>query len=429
MQGGCKVKRLVSVPLLLVCCDGGSSAPARALHNAPAGEWIGRGGGLRQEAAEEVDIQLQREVDLLPHPQGTPDGSQLGGKERALSLSLECPNCKKYYRIALSLLKEWKSTRIRCRKCGNGFPIAFPAMEPPEPPQRPRALTVVRGTPVTAFRPDPPTPVSPVLPPEHPQGTPEDSSGIDLPHPPSGAGDDTPSVLHTEPPPISPPFQEAAEEVDIQLQREVDLLPHPQGTPEDSSGIDLPHPPSGAGDDTSSVPHTEEPPISPLFETDRLIGMLIKSVPHTEAPPISPPFQEAAEEVDIQLQREVDLLPHPQGTPEDSSGIDLPHPPSGAGDDPPSVLHTEEPPISPLFETDRLIGMLIKSVPNTEAPPISRPFETIKMEHLNTCSHPWNRNSRSPYWHLLVASAIVVACCLAAAVGLIWAQATRFTPM
>jgi len=188
------------------------------------------------------------------------DELQLGDKKRALSLSLECPTCKKKYRIALSIFREWKSARIRCRECGNSFPIAFPATEPPEPPQRPREFTVVRGTPVTAFRPDPPTPVSPVLPPEH-----------------------------------------------------------PQGTPEDSSGIDLPPPPSGAGDDTSSVPHTE-------------------------------------------------------------------------------------------------------------APPISRPFEIIKIEHINTCSHPWDRNSRSPYWHLLVASAIVVACCLTAA-GLLWARATRFIPM
>jgi len=132
------------------------------------------------------------------------DGSQLGGKERALSLSLECPNCKKYYRIAASSYRKWKSALIRCRKCGNGFPMAFSATEPPEPPQRPRALTVVRGTPVAAFRPDPPTHVSPVLPPEHPQGTPEDSSGIDLPPPPSGAGDDTSSVPHTEEPPILP---------------------------------------------------------------------------------------------------------------------------------------------------------------------------------------------------------------------------------
>jgi len=208
------------------------------------------------------------------------DELQLGDKKRALSLSLECPTCKKKYRIAASSYRKWKSARIRCRECGNSFPMAFSATEPPEPPQRPREFTVVRGTPVTAFRPDPPTPVSPVSPPEH-----------------------------------------------------------LQGTPEDSSGIYLPPPPSGAGDDTSSVPHTEAPPILPLFEMDRLIGMLIKSVPHTEAPPIS------------------------------------------------------------------------------------RPFETIKMEHMDTSSHSWDRNSA--YWHILTGAGIGVACFLAAA-GLFWAVAIQF---
>jgi len=173
-------------------------------------------------------------------------------------MTLECPNCETNYRIAPSSFGEWKSARIRCRKCGNSFTIDFPATEPPEPPQRPRALTVPRGTPVTAFRPDPPTPVSPVLPPEPSHRSsvqPAGALGVPVaeelaPATWIWAGARWEYLARKEPPPASP--------------REVDLLPHPQGTPEDSSGIDLPHPPSDAGDDTPSVLHTEAPPILPL---------------------------------------------------------------------------------------------------------------------------------------------------------------------
>lgn len=63
---------------------------------------------------------------------------------------LECPNCKKNYRIDPSSFREWKSARIRCRKCGNSFTIAFPATEPPEPPQRPGALTALPSPPDAA---------------------------------------------------------------------------------------------------------------------------------------------------------------------------------------------------------------------------------------------------------------------------------------
>jgi hypothetical protein len=167
---------------------------------------------------------------------------------------------------------------------------------------------VLRGTPVTAFRPDPPTPVSPVLPPE----------------------------------------------------------------PSHRSSVQ----PAGA----LGVPVAEElAPAIWIWAESRWEYLAQKKVP-----PASP--------------REVDLLPHPQGTPVDSSGIDLPHPPSGAGDDTPSVPHTEAPPILPL-----------------------RGVETLR-------SHPWDRDPRSFYWSLLAASAIVVACCLAAA-GLFWAVATHFIPM
>jgi len=162
-------------------------------------------------------------------------------RERDLFLSLECPNCKANYRIAPSSFGEWKSALIRCRKCGNSFPVAFSAMEPPEPPQRPRPLTVVRGTPVTAFRPDPPTPVSPVLPPEPSHRSsvrPVGALGVPVAEKLAPAiwiwaDSGWEYLARKEPPPASP--------------REVDLLPHPQGTPEDSSGIDLPHPPSDAG--------------------------------------------------------------------------------------------------------------------------------------------------------------------------------------
>ena len=88
-------------------------------------------------------------------------------KKCDLVMILKCPYCQKNYRLDASSFREWKSARVRCRKCGKGFTVGFPATEPAEePPRQPQALTVTRGTPGIAFRPGTNTHISPVSPPE-----------------------------------------------------------------------------------------------------------------------------------------------------------------------------------------------------------------------------------------------------------------------
>lgn len=79
---------------------------------------------------------------------------------------LQCSCCKTNFRFDPSPFAGWKSARVRCRKCGEGFTIVFPAMEPAEPPRQPKAFPVTRGTPETASRPGSITAVSAVSPPE-----------------------------------------------------------------------------------------------------------------------------------------------------------------------------------------------------------------------------------------------------------------------
>jgi hypothetical protein len=79
---------------------------------------------------------------------------------------LECPYCKKKYRLDPSPFTGWKSARVRCRMCSKGFTIVFPTTEPIEPPRQPQALTVTHGTAGTAFRSGTDIHVSPVSPPE-----------------------------------------------------------------------------------------------------------------------------------------------------------------------------------------------------------------------------------------------------------------------
>jgi len=89
-----------------------------------------------------------------------------GKQECDLNMMLECPYCKKNYRLDPSPFTGWKSARVRCRICGKGFTIVFPATEPTEPPRQSQALTLMRGTPGTASRSGTDTHVSPVSTPE-----------------------------------------------------------------------------------------------------------------------------------------------------------------------------------------------------------------------------------------------------------------------
>jgi predicted Zn finger-like uncharacterized protein len=84
---------------------------------------------------------------------------------------LECPYCKKNYRLDPSPFTGWKSARVRCRMCGKGFTIAFPATEPTEPPRQPQSLTLTRGTPGIEIRSSTDTHVAPVSPPEPSPGS------------------------------------------------------------------------------------------------------------------------------------------------------------------------------------------------------------------------------------------------------------------
>jgi hypothetical protein len=128
---------------------------------------------------------------------------------------LQCSCCKTNFRFDPSPFTGWKSARVRCRMCGEGFTIVFPATEPAEPPRQPQAFTVTRGTPGTAFRPGTDTQVSTVSPPESSPRSlvqPAGSLGVlvaekpDTAIPPSPPGDtgatgDALSVPHSEAPP------------------------------------------------------------------------------------------------------------------------------------------------------------------------------------------------------------------------------------
>jgi predicted Zn finger-like uncharacterized protein len=89
-------------------------------------------------------------------------------KECDLNMILECPSCKKKYRLDPSPFSGFKTARVRCRMCGKGFMIVFPATEPAGVPTQPQALNVTHGTPGIAFRSGADTLISPVPPPEPP---------------------------------------------------------------------------------------------------------------------------------------------------------------------------------------------------------------------------------------------------------------------
>lgn len=129
-----------------------------------------------------------------------------------LNMILECPNCRKNYRLDPSPFTGYKSARVRCRMCGKGFMIAFPSAETTDPPRQPQALTLSRGTPGIAFRSGTDTRVSQDFPPEPSARSPVQSAGSSMvlvseepdttiPPCPPGAAGDTPSAPPSEAPP------------------------------------------------------------------------------------------------------------------------------------------------------------------------------------------------------------------------------------
>lgn len=155
---------------------------------------------------------------------------------------MECPYCKAKYRIDPSAFSGWKSARVRCRKCGNGFTIAFPDQGPPETPTETDALDPARETPEPVFVPGPLPPVSGGSPPK-PTCRPSLPSAGSL------------EGLAAEEEPDS--ALSASRELPSASHREEDLLPFPQVPPEDSSGTHPPHPGEPAGDDAFPVPPVE----------------------------------------------------------------------------------------------------------------------------------------------------------------------------
>jgi predicted Zn finger-like uncharacterized protein len=122
-------------------------------------------------------------------------------------LILECPNCKTAYRIDPSLFSGWKSARVRCRKCKDSFTVSVPGSEPSEPSGHP----------------------------------------VSQPEPSLGSCEQPAGVMGVPVAKELAPANTARKELPPETPREVDHSPHPQSTPEESSGTAFPHPPVPSG--------------------------------------------------------------------------------------------------------------------------------------------------------------------------------------